>query len=161
MSTEGSTRGDRGRPGRQPGDRRDHLLTNDGLWDAIGTLATGALLVCVAAILAVETKSLLIEEGASDEDTLAIEKALVVPPSVERITHMRTLYLGPEELLVAAKVAVPADASGEEITRTIDEAEQRVRAAIPDARVIYIEPDLYRPERGGGARALVAEGRDR
>jgi cation diffusion facilitator family transporter len=120
------------------------LITGDGVWDGLGTMAIGVLLVAVAVFLAVETKSLLIGEAATPESVEAIERALTSTPGVEGVIHMRTLHLGPEELLVAAKIAVPADASAADIATAIDAAEERIRAAEPIARVIYLEPDLRR-----------------
>ena len=120
------------------------LITGDGVWDGLGTMAIGVLLVAVAVFLAVETKSLLIGEAASPEAVDAIGRALASTPGVESVIHMRTLHLGPEELLVAAKIAVPADASAADIATAIDAAEERIRAAEPIARVIYLEPDLRR-----------------
>lgn len=120
------------------------VLTHDAIWDAIGTLAIGFLLVAVAVILGIETSSLLIGEGATDKDDRDIREALESSAGVERIIHMKTLYLGPEELMVAAKIAVPAKASAQEIAKTIDSAEANVRKAVPAARVIYLEPDILR-----------------
>ncbi|SHN35424.1 cation diffusion facilitator family transporter [Cryptosporangium aurantiacum] len=120
------------------------LLTHDGLWDAIGTLAIGVLLVVVAVFLAIETKSLLLGEGASAEDLRRIERAIVDGGgTVERIIHMKTLYLGPDELLVAAKIAVHHDETAGKVADAIDAAEVRIREAVPVARVIYLEPDIY------------------
>jgi cation diffusion facilitator family transporter len=118
------------------------LLTDDGVWDGLGTLAIGVLLVTVAIVLAVETKSLLLGEGASAADVEAIRSALEAGASVERVIHMRTLHLGPEELLVAAKIAVRHDDTAAEVARAIDAAEARIRDAVPIARVIYLEPDI-------------------
>jgi cation diffusion facilitator family transporter len=118
------------------------LITDDGVWDGIGTIAIGALLVCVAVVLAVETKSLLLGEGATPEAVTRIEAALVADPSVQRVIHMKTMHLGPDELLVAAKIAVAPTDSAAEVARTIDAAEARVRAAEPVARMIYLEPDI-------------------
>jgi cation diffusion facilitator family transporter len=118
------------------------LLTDDGVWDGIGTLAIGVLLVTVAIVLAVETKSLLLGEGASPADVAVIRSALEADNSVERVIHMRTLHLGPDELLVAAKIAVRHDDTAAEVARAIDAAEARVRDAVPIARVIYLEPDI-------------------
>ncbi|MEV6488660.1 cation diffusion facilitator family transporter [Actinoplanes sp. NPDC051633] len=124
------------------------LITHNGLWDGVGTAAIGLLLVSIAVVLAIETKSLLLGEGATPEDVRKIEQAFLGGEGVERIIHMKTLYLGPEELLVAAKVAVPRSARAEEIATHINEAEERIRAALPIARVIYIEPDIYSPSAG-------------
>ena len=118
------------------------LATGDGVWDAIGTLCIGVLLVVIAVVLAVETKSLLLGEGASSDALGRIEAALVGEPSVTRIIHMRTLHLGPDELLVAAKIAVAGGLSAADVARVIDAAEERIRAAEPAARVIYLEPDI-------------------
>ena len=122
------------------------LITGDGLWDGIGTGMIGLLLVAIAVILAIETKSLLLGEGANPEDVVKIERAILAGAGIERIIHMKTLYLGPEELLVAAKIAVPSTEAAAEVAQHIDETEARIREALPIARVIYIEPDIYRPQ---------------
>jgi len=119
------------------------LLTGDGRWDAAGTALIGLLLVAVAAVLAVEMGSLLVGESAGAEHLAAIEAALP-GGGVERIIHMKTLHLGPDEVLVAAKIAVAATGSARDVARTIDEAEVRIRTAVPIARVIYLEPDIDR-----------------
>jgi cation diffusion facilitator family transporter len=119
------------------------LLTGDGVWDGIGTVCIGVLLVMIALVLAAETKSLLLGEAAGPEVVRKIEAAIVDGDTVPRIIHMRTLHLGPEELLVAAKIAVRHDDTGTQVAAAIDAAEARVRAAVPIARVIYLEPDIY------------------
>lgn len=117
------------------------LVTHDGRWDAVGSAAIGVLLVLIAVVLAVETKSLLLGESATRTDVAAIRGALV-GAGVLSVIHLRTLHLGPEELLVAAKIEIAPTASAAEVAGAIDAAEQRVRAAVPIARVIYLEPDL-------------------
>ncbi|MFE6336548.1 cation diffusion facilitator family transporter [Streptomyces sp. NPDC057806] len=119
------------------------LATGDGVWDGIGTLCIGVLLILIAIVLAIETKSLLLGEAAGLEEVGKIEAAIVDGDTVTGIIHMRTLHLGPEELLVAAKVAVRHDGTATEIAAAIDAAESRIRAAVPIARVIYLEPDIY------------------
>jgi len=122
-------------------------LTGEETFDALGSVAIGLLLGVIAVVLAVEMKSLLIGEAASPEDEEAILEALETAPPVHKVIHLRTQHLGPEELLVAAKVDVEAP-SVEELARAIDDLEGRVRAVVPTARLIYIEPDEYRrPER--------------
>ncbi|WP_055478027.1 cation diffusion facilitator family transporter [Sphaerimonospora mesophila] len=120
------------------------VVTGDGVWDGVGTLAIGVLLAIIAIVLAVETKSLLIGESAAPEIEERICAAVEEAPEVDRVIHLRTLHLGPEELLVAAKIAVRHDETAAEVARGIDEAERRIREAVPIARVIYLEPDLYR-----------------
>ncbi|MET8473417.1 cation diffusion facilitator family transporter [Streptomyces sp. NPDC006422] len=119
------------------------LATGDAVWDGIGTLCIGILLIAIAIVLALETKSLLLGEAAGADEVAKIEKALVDGDTVTGLIHMRTLHLGPEELLVAAKIAVRHDDTAAEVARAIDEAEARIRAAVPIARVIYLEPDIY------------------
>ncbi|KRD47490.1 cation diffusion facilitator family transporter [Oerskovia sp. Root918] len=121
------------------------LVTGDGRWDAAGTACIGVLLVLIAVVLAVETKSLLLGESATRENVDAIRTALV-GEGVASVIHLKTLHLGPEELLVAAKIEVTATADAASIARAIDAAEARVRTAVPIARVIYLEPDLRRAE---------------
>ncbi|KNE81327.1 MULTISPECIES: cation diffusion facilitator family transporter [Streptomyces] len=120
------------------------LATGEGVWDGIGTLCIGVLLILIAIVLAVETKSLLLGEAAGTDAVEKISKALVDGETVTGVIHMRTLHLGPDELLVAAKVAVGRDDTAQEIAAAIDAAEARVREAVPIARVIYLEPDIYR-----------------
>ncbi|MFE6162356.1 cation diffusion facilitator family transporter [Streptomyces sp. NPDC056486] len=119
------------------------LGTGDGVWDGIGTLCIGILLILIAIVLAAETKSLLLGEAAGTDEVEKIQKALVDGDTVTRVIHMRTLHLGPEELLVAAKVAVQHDDTAAEVAAAINAAEERIRAAVPIARVIYLEPDIY------------------
>ena len=119
------------------------VLTGDSAWDGIGTIAIGVLLVAIAIVLAVEMKSLLIGESASRRNTEAITAALTGSPSVQRLIHLRTQHLGPDELLVAGKVQLDPALSFPEVCDAIDAAEQAVRAAVPAARVIYLEPDVY------------------
>jgi cation diffusion facilitator family transporter len=120
------------------------VLTGNGTFDGLGTVAIGLLLVVVAAILAMETSSLLMGESATPEDQRKIVAALESGGTGVAVIHMRTLHLGPEELLVAAKIAVEHDDTAAAVARAIDEAEVRVRAAVPIATVIYLEPDLRR-----------------
>jgi cation diffusion facilitator family transporter len=116
-------------------------LLTDNLWfDVVGTALIGLLLVAVAVILAVETKSLLIGESASTLAEQRILGALHATKGIERVVHVKTLHLGPDELLVASKIAVPVSASATDIASAIDEAEAGIRAAEPTARVIYLEP---------------------
>ncbi|MFC8510769.1 cation diffusion facilitator family transporter [Streptomyces sp. NPDC057411] len=119
------------------------LLTGNGVWDGIGTVCIGVLLVGIAIVLAAETKSLLLGEAAGIDEVKKIETAIVDGRTVTRLIHMRTLHLGPEELLVAAKIGVPRSDSAAEVAQAIDAAEERIRTAVPIARVIYLEPDIY------------------
>ncbi len=118
--------------------------TGDGRWDGLGSMAIGVLLVAIAIFLAVEMTSLLIGEAADPAQVEAIMAALADSPDVDRVIHLKTLHLGPEQLLVAAKIAVRHDDTAVAVARAIDAAEVRVRAAVPQAVTIYLEPDIDR-----------------
>jgi cation diffusion facilitator family transporter len=120
-------------------------ITGNGVYDGLGTVAIGILLVVIAVILALETKSLLLGESATPEDQRKIIAALEGGTPPLSVIHMRTLHLGPDEVLVAAKIAVRHDDTAAGIAQAIDDAERRIRDAVPIARVIYLEPDLRRP----------------
>jgi divalent metal cation (Fe/Co/Zn/Cd) transporter len=120
------------------------VLTGDPVWDGVGTICIGALLGVIAIILIIEMKSLLIGEGATAPVLSTIVAKLEEGAEIQRVIHIKTQYLGPEELLVAAKLALTPGSPVEVVAAAIDEAEARVRAAVPDARVIYLEPDLDR-----------------
>jgi cation diffusion facilitator family transporter len=119
------------------------LITQNGYFDVIGTALIGLLLVLVAISLAIETKSLLLGEAASAESVHKIEGALGTSPGVERIIHMKTLHLGPEEVLCAAKIAVNTSASAGEVADIINRAEDAIRTAEPMVTALYLEPDIY------------------
>ena len=134
-------------------------VTGNVVFDGLGTICIGVLLVAVAAILGVETKSLLLGEAATPDAQRRIVQALESGDSGLSVIHMRTQHLGPEELLVGAKIAVRHDQTAESVARAIDEAEVRIREAVPNARVIYLEPDIRRPgeEPRAGEPAAVPE----
>jgi cation diffusion facilitator family transporter len=119
-------------------------ITGNARFDAAGSLAIGVLLVAIASVLAVEMKSFLIGEAASPTQRRAIRDALAAAPSVRRVIHVRTEHLGPDELLVGAKVELDHALAMPDVARAIDEAEAAVRAVVPSATVIYLEPDVYR-----------------
>ncbi|MGH9183092.1 MAG: cation diffusion facilitator family transporter [Acidimicrobiales bacterium] len=115
-------------------------VTGDPRWDAVGSLGIGVLLVVIAVALAVEMKSLLIGEAARPADQTAIRDAIEAGADVRRLLHLRTLHLGPDELLVAAKLELEGTLSFEGVAAAIDAAEERLRASVPTARVVYLEP---------------------
>lgn len=118
-------------------------LTGNGLFDGIATIAIGVLLVGVAVIIGTEVKSLLVGEGAGEEDLSRIERAILESPDIERIIHMKTLYVGPDEFMVGAKIALAPERTMNEVSVIVNLAERRVREAVPAARIIYFEPDVY------------------
>lgn len=119
-------------------------LTGDARWDGLGAMAVGTLLVVIAVFLAFEMSSMLVGESALPEQDAAIRAALADTRAIDRVIHLKTLHVGPDELLVAAKIAIGGNDDAATIARGIDEAEAAVRAAVPTARYIYLEPDLDR-----------------
>ena len=120
-------------------------ITGNGLFDGIGTLAIAALLIAVAIVLGIEMKSLLVGEGANPDDDAAIRTVIEAHPRIVRLIHSKTLYVGPEELLVAAKIGFEADLPLSDVAIAIDEIEKSVRDRVPVARIIYLEADVYQP----------------
>lgn len=120
------------------------LLTDNGYWDAVGTGAIGLLLVTVAVVLAVETKSLLLGESASEPEQELIRSRLLADDHVLGVISLRTLHLGPDSVLVACKISVRPTDSALAITETINASERSIRQALPSATHIYIEPDIFR-----------------
>ena len=119
------------------------VVTDDGIWDGYGTLSIGILLGIIAIILVVEMKSLLIGESAARKTVEAIEAAIEIEPEVIQLIHLRTQHLGPEELLVAAKVEFLHELTMVEVADAINRVERNVRANVPEARVMFIEPDVH------------------
>jgi cation diffusion facilitator family transporter len=120
------------------------VITGDGRWDAVGAMAVGSLLVVIAVFLAMEMTAMLVGESALPEEVEAIRKALESSEGVQRVIHLRTLHVGPDELLVAAKIAIQHNDTGAEIAQDIDRAEAALRAAVPTATYVFLEPDLDR-----------------
>lgn len=118
------------------------LITGNSIWDALGTAMIGLLLVTVAIVLAIETKSMLLGEAASKENQRKIEEALKGPDEETEIMQLKTLHMGPEELLVAARIKVSRSESAKDVALEIRSAEQRIRDAVPIAKTIFVEPDI-------------------
>jgi cation diffusion facilitator family transporter len=136
-------------------------VTHDGVWDGAGSLCIGVLLGMVAAVLATEMKSLLIGESASADVEAAIVAAIEAGPEVERVIHLRTLHVGPDTLLVAAKIGVLHDDTAASIAAGIDAVERRIRAAVPIAAHIFLEPDIYQAGRADPGDPAVKAARRR
>ena len=129
------------------------VFLHDPRFDAAASVAIGALLCCISVLLSVEMKSLLIGESASPRDLLAIRHALATTPRVRRLLHLRTLHLGPDQLLVGAKLELDASLDFAGVARAINQAEDAVRASVPTVRILYLEPDVHDPERNADTPA--------
>ena len=120
-------------------------VTGDARWDAVGSISIGILLVCIAMVLAVEMKGLLIGESATDQVQDAIEASITTAPHVNGLIHIRSMHLGPDDLLVAAKVEFDQALTVPELSRAVDGVEVAMRASVPEAHLtIYLEPDIRR-----------------
>ena len=120
------------------------VITGDGRWDGMGAMAIGTLLIIIAIILIREMSAMLVGEGALPEEYDAVKAALESAPLVERVIHLRTLHVGPDALLVGAKIAIRRCDTAQEIAEGIDEAERLLRLAVPSAQYVFLEPDLDR-----------------
>lgn len=129
------------------------LVTHNGVWDVVGTSLIGVLLIIVAITLAIETRSLLLGESATPEAVSAITASLASAAGVQRVIHLKTLHLGPDEVLVAAKIAVEPTESAARVAEVIDNAEVAIRAANPQVTALYLEPDIDRGTAGDAAPA--------
>lgn len=134
-------------------------VTDDGRWDGLGAVAIGSLLVVIAAFLSFKMASMLIGESALPEQNARVLQALADQEGIESVIHLRTLHTSPDEFLVAAKVAVDPEETARRLADVVDLAEERIRAAVPAARWIYIETDIRRPE-GSGPSDPEAEDAD-
>ena len=119
-------------------------VTGDGQWDGLGALAIGTLLIVIAIVLIIEMSGMLVGEAALPEEVEAVARALKSAPLVDSLIHLRTLHVGPEDLLVAAKVGIASHVTAEQIVQGIDEAEKILRASVPTATYVFIEPDFDR-----------------
>jgi cation diffusion facilitator family transporter len=128
------------------------LLTDNGYWDVVGTAAIGLLLVCVAFVLAVETKSLLLGEAAAEDAQQRIRAALLEDDHILDIITLKTVHMGPDQILVACKIAVIPTDSAQVVSAAIDAAEVRIRTGVPEAEFIFLEPDIKRSQVTSGDR---------
>ena len=121
-------------------------VTHNAAWDAAGSIGIGILLTLIAVILAIEMKSLIVGESASRADREAIRRAIENAPEVRRLIHVRTQHLGPEELLVGAKVQLREDLTFDEVAAVLNGVEEAIRQVVPAAEFLYLEPDVFRPD---------------
>jgi cation diffusion facilitator family transporter len=134
-------------------------ITGEPRWDALGSIGIGLLLGVIAIVLAIEMKSLLIGEAVSPEVEASIRTAILDGPEISRIIHLRTSHLGPDDVVLAAKLEFTADTTAA-LADAIDTVEARVRASAPIIRLIFFEPDFYDPARAQADRAAAEEASD-
>ncbi|MSO86328.1 MAG: cation diffusion facilitator family transporter [Acidimicrobiia bacterium] len=117
------------------------MVTGNAIYDGYGTLAIGLLLTTIAIILAIEMKSLLIGEAATGKMVNTIRAVIEGDPAVKRLIHMRTQHLGPEEVLVGAKINFTDSLTIGDVSIAVNRIESSIRASVPEATLIYLEPD--------------------
>ena len=99
-------------------------ITGDPRWDAVGSVVIGVLLIAIAIVLMIEMKGLLIGESASRSDEDAIVAALTAGARTSTsLMHLKTQHIGPDEILVAAKLEFDGTLTFEQLTESIDAAE--------------------------------------
>ena len=126
------------------------VVTGNGVWDGVGSIVIGVLLGVIAIVLSIEMKSLLIGESATEADEESIRSAIVNSPEVKQLISLRTEHIGPEEILVAAKVEFDGSLTIGQLAGVVDSVESAIRSSVPNARRIFLEPDVVKPELGGG-----------
>lgn len=122
------------------------VVTEDGRWDGLGAIAIGTLLVTIAIVLVREMGSMLVGEAALPEEEAAVRQAIESAPLTQRVIHLRTMHVGPSEILVAVKIGIDPSLAAPEIAAGIDDVEDRVRTAVPAAVYVFVEPDIYRAD---------------
>ena len=130
-------------------------ITGQGAWDAIASIAIGVLLATIGLVVNRETQSLLVGESARDEVVAAIREAIASTDGIDGVAELRTIHVGPEDLVIAAAVWVDPKRTARAITRSLSDARERVRDTTPLRTVISIEPRVRDPDSGrsGGSDA--------
>jgi cation diffusion facilitator family transporter len=134
-------------------------LTGQGEWDAIAAIAIGVLLMSIGLVVNRETQSLLIGESAAVDVVAAIRQAIASTDGVDEVVDLRTIHVGPDDLVIAAGIVVDPSATAIAISRAIVEAEARARRVAPFRTLIYIEPRVRQREPSAGSgRTPTANG---
>jgi cation diffusion facilitator family transporter len=115
--------------------------TNDGRWDAIGSLAIGVVLVGVAIFLAREIKGLLVGEAADPKLKETVAELARRNPRIERVVALLTAQQGPGEIIVAMKLKFQKGIDVDTLVDDINAFEADLRKVVPEAKWCFIEPD--------------------
>ena len=121
-------------------------LTGNGIWDAVGSIAIGALLMGFAIFLARGVQRLLVGLGLSDRDAKKAMEVLASEPDIRAVAAFRTMYLGPETVLLGAEVEMQPGLSGQEVIAALARTEAHLVAAIPVLRYVFLEPHGASPK---------------
>lgn len=130
-------------------------VTGDARWDGIGTLVIGIILVSVAAFLAIEIKSLLVGEAADPEIEAAAREIAKEHRHLKEVLQVITMQQGPGEVLVSLKVRFCSELTGDQICEVINEFEAALRKRCPEARWLFLEPDIVHSKATTEARASL------
>ena len=124
-------------------------ITGDSRWDGIASIAIGALLATIAVTLIKTNVSLVVGESTPSGLREAIRRELELVAGVERVLELLTMYLGPQSLLVAAKIDFTRTSSVADLALAADEAEQRLRDRFPIITQLFLDP-TPRPDASPG-----------
>jgi cation diffusion facilitator family transporter len=116
------------------------MLTGDAMWDALGSIAIGVVLILVAALIAIEIKGLLIGQSADPELVERMRQFLERHDGVEKVHRMITMQMG-TSLMVALKAKMKAR-SAAELVASINRTEKALRAEFPEIQWLFFEPDI-------------------
>jgi len=116
-------------------------VTGQGLWDGVGSLLVGLVLLAVAIFLAVEVKSLLVGEGADPVIDQAVRAVAAEHREIDSVLRVLAVQQGPGEIMLAMKVRMRAGLSGEQLVDAINAFERTLKARIGEIRWCFVEPD--------------------
>ena len=119
------------------------LATGNPLWDALGTLCVGVVLMVIAVMVLIEVKGLIVGESASPEQREAIRRFVAAQPEVAEVLNVITLAWGDKTVIaVKARMAQAEAISGAELVERINAVEARMQEAFPTAKWVFFEPDV-------------------
>lgn len=114
--------------------------TGSGIWDGAASIAIGALLVLVAIRLGLDSRDLLIGRAAGPEDLAAIRREIEATPGVTELVDLQTMHLGPDHLIVAARVSLDDNIDGDDAENLADRLDRRLGEILPQTPHVFIDP---------------------
>ena len=117
-----------------------HAVTGSAAWDAVASIAIGVLLIVVAVSLGMQSKANLIGQSLPEEARDKVRRTIDSSPGVDRTLELLTMRLGPDDVLVAARVDVEDQQTGGDLELLADEVARRVSEAHPEVRHVFLDP---------------------
>jgi divalent metal cation (Fe/Co/Zn/Cd) transporter len=133
-------------------------LTGSHIWDGVASIAIGVLLVVVAVKLGMDSKNLLIGRAADPEVQKLIREEIESRPGVDALLELRTMHMGPDSLIVAARVALNDEMRGDQAEDLADEIDRRLSEKLPMRPNVFIDPTQTRPTPPAEAARLPGQG---